>query len=214
MITPVLRVLRFAFMVVVVAVATAPASAHDLERTKVTLTFARDGSFILDVANDPDWLLLRLEPFDTAGLKTRTTTGSVVVQAFRPAVDRDARLASLGRVFIDRVVLFVDGHEVRPTSAEYLPPLATFRLRGRMPVNAQSLRWYYGLVIDPYPFTIRRADDRSITEWIQGDAWSRPLDIGGQFHTTTDTGLLVLLVVLFFAGLMVRVAGSRRHAAA
>jgi hypothetical protein len=197
MITPVTRVLRFAFVVIVGMFTAAPASAHDLERTKVTLTFARDGSFVLDVANDPDWLLLRLEPFaDTAGLKTRTTT-------------RDARLASLGRVFIDRVVLFVDGHEVRPTSAEYMPPLATYRLRGRMPAGARTLRWYYGLVIDPYPLTIRRVDDRSITEWIGGDAWSRSLDVSGQFQTPRDTGVLVLVVALFLIGLTIRGVGSR-----
>jgi hypothetical protein len=214
MITPVLRLLRFAFVVIVGTVATAPASAHDLERTNVTLTFARDGSFVLDVANDPDWLLLRLEPFaDAAGLKTRTTTIADVVPAFRPAIERDARLASLGRVFVDRVVLFVDGHEVRPASAEYMASLATYRLRGRMPVHAQSLRWYYGLVIDPYPLTIRRADHRSITEWIAGDAWSRSLDVSGQFRTPRDTRLLVLVVALFLMGLIIRVAGSRSRPA-
>jgi len=222
MITPVPRVLRFAFVVIVGMVATAPVSAHDLERTNVTLTFARDGSFVLDVANDPDWLLQRLEPFaDAAGLKTRTTTVTAsapftvsgVGQAFRPASDRDARLASLGRVFVDRVVLFVDGHEVRPASAEYMAPLATYRLRGRMPAHAQSLRWYYGLVIDPYPLTIRRADHRSITEWIAGDAWSRSLDVSGQFRTPRDTRLLVLVVALFLMGLIIRVAGSRSRPA-
>src|SRR2546425_6943583 len=94
MITPVRRVLRVALVVIVGMVATAPASAHDLERTKVTLTFARDGSFALDVANDPDWLLLRLEPFaDAAGLKTPPTTHPGGVPAFRPARARDARPA-------------------------------------------------------------------------------------------------------------------------
>ena len=41
----------------------ARAQAHDLERTQVLLAFARDGSFVLDVANDPAWLKLRLESF-------------------------------------------------------------------------------------------------------------------------------------------------------
>ena len=39
------------------------ARAHEAERTRVTLTLAADGSFVLDVANDPMWLLLRLETF-------------------------------------------------------------------------------------------------------------------------------------------------------
>jgi hypothetical protein len=139
----------------------AHAQAHDLERTQVLLTFARDGSFVLDVANDPSWLKLRLESFP----------GS----------------------FADRVVLWVDGHEVRPTSVEYLPPAETdaaaplaarHRLRGRFPADAHTLRWYYGLVIDPYPLTIRRADGRVLVEEISGDAWSRTIDVGGQFRRT------------------------------
>jgi hypothetical protein len=135
--------------------ADATGSAHDMEHTQVLLTFARDGSFIVDVANDPAWLKLRLEPF----------TGS----------------------FADRVVLWVDGKEIRPTSVEYLPAsaegaLATHRLRGRMPIDARTLRWYYGLVIDPYPMTIRRADGRVIVEDVRGDAWTRSIDVSGQFR--------------------------------
>jgi hypothetical protein len=152
----------------------APVSAHDLERTQVTLTFARDGSFVLDVANDPSWLLLRLEPFHSS--------------------------------FADRVVLWVDGHEVRPSSVEYIPSptLGTFRLRGLMPLDAHTLRWYYGLVIDPYPLTIRRADGRVLVEEIAGDAWSRTIDLSGQFHAPLLTersigivlaGLLIMPVV-------------------
>ena len=49
-------------MVVIFVVFEAPiVVAHDLERTQVALTFARDGSFTLDVSNDPRWLKLRLE---------------------------------------------------------------------------------------------------------------------------------------------------------
>src|SRR5262245_38744963 len=83
-------------------------SAHDLERTRVTITFARDGSFVVDVANDLEWLKLRLPTFAPAGPKG-------------PAL-QSIDLAALSVMFIDRVVLFVDGHEIRPTSAEYIPP--------------------------------------------------------------------------------------------
>jgi hypothetical protein len=151
--------------------------AHDLERTQVSLAFARDGSFVLDVANDPVWLKLRLEEF----------SGS----------------------FADRVVLWVDGREIRPTSVEYVAPsgaedvqkpLGTHRLRGRLPVDAHTLRWYYGLVIDPYPLTIRRADGHVIVEEIGGDAWSRTIDVSGQFQTprvnATVAGLAVAGLLL------------------
>ena len=163
------RKAALAFHVVWLAfMAAATASAHDLEHTQVLLTFARDGSFIVDVANDPAWLKLRLEPF----------TGS----------------------FADRVVLWVDGKEIRPTSVEYLPAsaegaLATHRLRGRMPIDARTLRWYYGLVIDPYPMTIRRADGRVIVEDVRGDAWSRAIDLSGQFDASRVSATTAALAV-------------------
>lgn len=161
---------------------TAVVTAHDAERTEVSLTFARDGSFVLDVSNDPGWLKLRMEPFH----------GN----------------------FVDRVVLWVDGHEVRPAGAEYIAPraddgLATYRLRGRMPADARSLRWYYGLVGDPYPLTVKRADGRTVTETILGDAWSRPIDLGGQFVPSWRAAVerqlpIAALVALFALALSLR----------
>lgn len=175
----------FAALVVGTGLLGATTIAHELERTQVALTFQDDGSFELDIANDPNWLLLRLESF----------AGGAVPPGITPAA-RDNRLAELAMVFVDRVVLFVDGHEIRPSSAEYvpprpqtssdiLPPLATFKLRGRMPPQARTLRWLYGLVIDPYPLSIRRADGGAVTEWIQGSNWSGVHVLTGQFRHAT-----------------------------
>ncbi len=161
------------------------ANAHDLERTLVSIAFDADGAFVLELANDPNWLLLRLESF----------AGGRVPAGPTPEA-RDARLRELSAVFLDRVVLFVDGHEIRPEAAEYtppraqtpadaMPPLAIFRLRGRMPTDARTLRWLYGLVIDPYPLTIKRADGQSKTEWIHGSDWSGTVDLSGQFRPAT-----------------------------
>ncbi len=172
------------------------ATAHDLERTRVALTFSRDGSFVLDVSNDPAWLKLRLESFPGP--------------------------------FADRVVLFVDGHEVRPTSTEFMPatsaqlesgtateiPLATYRLRGQMPLDARTLRWYYGLVGDPYPLVVRLADGTVRVEEIQGDAWSGAIDLGGQFARPARWPI-VLVGGLLAAGLTLRIRSrlrSRRSA--
>jgi hypothetical protein len=175
-------------LAVAAVVSPRPALAHDLERTSVSLTFARDGSFVLDVSNDPRWLMLRLQ--------------------------------SVPGPFSDRVVLFVDGREVRATSVEYLPPpagetatspgaLATYRLRGQMPLDAHTLRWYYGLVIDPYPLTVRRSDGRIVVEEVAGDAWSREIDLGGQF-TRTAYWPVVLIAGLLVAGVMVRFRAAVR----
>src|SRR3954468_10706107 len=165
----VLRVLRYTF---VALWSIAHASAHDLEKTRVQIAFARDGTFVVDVANDPDWLKLRLESFPGP--------------------------------FADRIVLWVDGREIRPDAVEFIPPdarsdtrqaLAIHRLRGRMPADARTLRWYYGLVGDPYPLTIRRADGRVIVEEVQGDAWSRTVDLSGQFHAPLVSGRVTVWVI-------------------
>jgi hypothetical protein len=170
------RVARVAWLVAVAIAIAIPAAAHDLEKTQVSITFARDGSFVADVANDPDWLKLRLE--------------------------------SIPGPFADRVVFWVDGHEIRPESVELISGTpAVNRLRGRMPIDAHTLRWFYGLVIDPYPLTIRRADGRLVVEEVEGNAWSRTIDLSGQFRAPLLServlgmliaGLLLLPVALRF----------------
>jgi hypothetical protein len=159
------------------------AYAHDVERTQVLLSFARDGSFTLDVSNDPNWLKLRLPRYD----------GS----------------------FADRVVLFVDGREIRPSSVEFIggATLATHRLRGRFPTDAKTLRWYYGMVADPYPLAVQRADGRVVVEEIAGDAWSGSIDLTGQFKRPlmSERSVLVLVIGLFCAPLLLRRASRGRH---
>jgi hypothetical protein len=155
--------------------------AHEAERTRVTLTLSADGSFVLDVANDPMWLLLRLETFAGGNAPANLS-----------AADRDARLAQLTSVFADRIVLFVDSHEVRASRVEYVPPasadaLASFQLSGSMPREATRLRWLYGLVGDRYPLEIRQPDGSSTIEWIEGTNWSEVIDLSRSFTRPTRT---------------------------
>jgi hypothetical protein len=174
------RVRRWLLPLLISLVTAARPAAHDLERTTVHLQVAADGSFTLRLAHDPSWLLLRMNTF----------AGGTTVSTADPDA-RDARLRALAPQAVDRVVLFVDGREVRPISAEYTPPpdsvpaggfaLASYTMRGRMPPSAHQLRWYYGLVADPYPFTVELSDGTSRTEWVQGDAWSTALPLGGPF---------------------------------
>ncbi|MEO7133333.1 MAG: hypothetical protein ABI024_03855, partial [Vicinamibacterales bacterium] len=141
-------------------------TAHESERTRVTLTLSSDGTFVLNVSNDPMWLLLRLETFARGNVPPNVS-----------AAQRDARLAQLTEVFADRLVLFVDAHEVRAAAVQYVPPaheeaLAAFQLTGTMPRDATRLRWLYGLVGDRYPLEIRQPDGSSAIEWIDGTNWS------------------------------------------
>jgi len=177
-------------------------TAHDLERTTVHLDVAADGAFELRLAHDPAWLLLRMESFATAPLAAPVSATDVTA--------RDARLVALAGEVRDRVVLFVeqsDGagtvtrFEVRPAGpADYTPPpavvpagqfaLASYTLRGRLPAGARAVRWYYGMVADPYPLTVTLADGSSRTEWVQGDAWSTSLPLGSPYAPVSTAARL------------------------
>jgi hypothetical protein len=157
--------------------------AHEAERTRVVLSLASDGRFTLDVSNDPAWLLLRLETFAGGSVPPNVTPS-----------ERDARLAELTALFADRLVLFVDAHEVRAATVAYHPPppepenaLASYRLTGVMPRDATRLRWLYGLVADPYPLEIRQPDGSSTVEWIHGTNWSDVVDLSKSFSRPTRT---------------------------
>lgn len=180
--------LRLALACMVILALPLTPIAHEAERTRVVLALQQDGRFTLDVANDPRWLLLRLETF----------AGGNVPPNITPA-ERDARLAQLTEVFADRLVLFVDSHEVRAAAVAYIPPgrepgagsrepdnpLAMFRLTGTMPRDATRLRWLYGLVADPYPLEIRQPDGSSAVEWIEGTNWSDVIDLSKSFTRPT-----------------------------
>lgn len=180
-----------------------PGAAHDLERTTVHLDVAADGGFTLRLAHDPAWLLLRMESFAGGG---QTSTTDVAA--------RDARLTALAHDALDRVVLFVDGHEVRPEASAYEPPpaavpdgqfaLAAYTMHGRLPASARTLRWYYGMVADPYPFTVTLADGQTETEWVQGDAWSTALPLGGPFTQRTWWARLREYLVLGYVHILPR----------
>jgi hypothetical protein len=173
---------------VALLILSATLSAHEAERTRVVLALSADGSFVLDVANDPMWLLLRLETFAGGAAPPNMS-----------AAARDARLAQLTSVFADRIVLFVDAHEVRATRVEYVAPvgdqgsgsgergagLASFHLTGSMPRDATRLRWLYGLVGDRYPLEIRQPDGSSTIEWIDGTNWSDLIDLSTSFTRPT-----------------------------
>ena len=143
------------------------ATPHDLERTQVLVSFTAGGEFLIDVRNDPDWLLARVEPFSGLPLSGRLEARA-----------RDRRLVELVPTFAHWVWVWFDGERAEAT-VEYLPPpaesasgrppLATMRLRGRVPPGATTFSWAYGLVIDPYPMVIADGSGDRITHWVEGD---------------------------------------------
>jgi hypothetical protein len=135
--------------------------------------------------------------------------GSFVAEVANDPAWLKLRLESIPGPFADRVVFWVDGREIRPESVDLIAGgLAIHRMHGRVPLDARTLRWYYGLVIDPYPLTVHRADGRIIVEEVQGDAWSRTIDLSGQFHARAIggrlSGLLIALLLLLPVALRLR----------
>jgi hydrogenase/urease accessory protein HupE len=143
-------------------------AAHELERTAVFATFSDDGTYLIDVMNDPDWLLARVEPF--SGLPPSGRLDSP---------RRAVRLAELTGTFTERVSLYFDDVRVDVT-AEYIPvdpnlpvdpddpPLGTMRLQGQIPEDARTFRWSYGYIMDPYPMLIQAGEGEWITSWVNG----------------------------------------------
>lgn len=202
-------VLRLVLVWFGILAATHTPLAHEAERTRVVLSLARDGAFVLEVANDPLWMLMRLETFAGGTVPANPT-----------AAQRDARLAQLTAVFADRIVLFVDGREIRADSVLYFPPsassvssaalvdsassaaLSRFRLTGHMPRGASALRWLYGLVADPYPLEIRQADGSTTVEWITGTNWSGVIDLTRSFARPTRWDIARQYLVLGYTHIL------------
>ena len=165
---------RSAFLVIVLLAVwstgiTPDAAAHELELTEVHLSFSNDGSFQVDVMNDPGWLLMRVEPFSGLGLSGR----------LEPA-RRDDRLVEMEETFAERVHLYFDGVRV-DARARYRPPtdvgpaapdgtrLGVMRLDGQVPPGALTFSFAYGLIMDPYPILIRNRENEVVTYWNVGE---------------------------------------------
>ena len=152
---------------------------------RVTLTLQSNGQFMLDVA----------QRSQLAAAAARDVCGRQCAGRTSRLAQRDARLAQLTSVFADRIVLFVDAHEVRAASVEYLrrrggsgSGSGSGRPAGHFPIDRinaarrDALRWLYGLVADPYPLEIRQPDGSSTIEWIEGTNWSDVIDLLEELH--------------------------------
>ena len=152
-------------------------SAHELERTTVFITFSDDGAYLIDVLNDPNWLLARVESFSGLPPSGRLDPGA-----------RDERLAQMVDTFTERVNVYFDDVRV-DVLAKYLPTdpslpndpdnslLGTMRLRGLMPEGIRTFRWSYGYVIDPYPVLIQAGDGEWVTSWVNGEYDSETFEL-------------------------------------
>ena len=153
------------------------ATAHELELTEVHISFGSDGTFRVEVMNDPGWLLMRVEPFSGLGLSGRLEPPR-----------RDRRLREMEPTFADWVHLYFDG-ERTDLRATYVPPtddgplapdgttLGVMQLEGRVPPGATTFSFAYGLIMDPYPLLIQDRSGEVFTYWNLGEYETEPFPL-------------------------------------
>jgi hypothetical protein len=170
-------------VLLLVAAAATPLRGHELGLTRVTVTFAADGRYQVDVLVDPESLLARLEI-----LAGRAPSVGV------PIDELPARIAALQEVAQARMRLVFDGARAAPAFA-YLPgqpsrtapadapataPTAIMRFSGAAPSGARRFQINYGLVLGSYALTIAGAGGAEpATVWLAGGQDSEAFDLRG-----------------------------------
>jgi len=156
------------------ASATRIARAHEIGQTQITATVSADSHYQLDIAVDPDALLIKL-----------AVRHGEAPPAGVGRLERDRRIETLGPAFLDAVDVTFDGARVRPRF-EYRPASALddlgavpsiVRLSGSAPVGAHTLRVRYGLAMGAYAVNLRIGDAPQQTFWIDGPQTSDAISL-------------------------------------
>ena len=154
--------------------AAVPVSAHDLGTTYVTADFRADGTYHIDIAVDPDALLIRLE-----------LARGGEIPAGLSASERDRLIAALAGVFLEGVEVGFDGVEDRPRF-EYLPATpgadtaqtpGLVRLRGTTPNGAQAWVFNDGFAAGWFAVETRADGTPARMDWLEGGKRGRPVPL-------------------------------------
>jgi hypothetical protein len=166
--------------VAILGLAAGAADAHEAGTTRVTASFAHDGTYAFALTTDASALLARLE---IARRQPRSAPASP--EEFQRGFDTfcDEVPKHLSIVFDDnqiaapRVACLVD--PVDPLAAESLSAIGvTVTLSGDVPRGAKTFRWKYDLTFASYAVTIRSADPRAEElTWLEGAEESPALAI-------------------------------------
>ncbi len=196
------RISRFARLLLgllLLAILATPtrADAHQLGTTRVTVTFAPDRTFLVDIAVDPESLLATLEI-----LANQPPSAAPVARDELPA-----RIAALRHVLLANTLITFDGARPEPAFA-YLPvaaataagaaSTAVVRLTGPVPIDAKAFRFTYGLVMGSFPLTIAGGaqSSRSQTVWLAGGQQSEAFDLTNGFVPEPPSRLHVAMQYL------------------
>lgn len=147
--------------------------AHEIGTTRVSF-LVHDGSYQAEITTDAVALVEKLE----------TVTGGSLPADTRPA-NLQTLLSKFDETFRGRFKMSFDDSNALPAIAYSVAPgtdaataVATIRLSGEIPPNAQHFTWNYGWTFASYALTIRHsASEDPATEWLEGGQTSAPFTL-------------------------------------
>jgi hydrogenase/urease accessory protein HupE len=168
------RVLRrVAAAALVICFCTVSLRAHEIGTTRVSVDFADDGTYQIEIVTDAAALVEKLEA--SSGSSSPADTQADRLQNL---------LRSFDETFRKRVNIAFDDVEVQPTATYSVTTAvdnssaasATIRLKEQTPSDAKHFTWTYSWTFASYALTVRRAPNESaVTEWLEGNQRSAPL---------------------------------------
>ena len=191
------RVLRrVAAAAIVPCFCAVPLRAHEIGTTRVSVAFADDGTYQIEIVTDAAALVEKLEA--SSGSSSPAETHADRLQNL---------LRSFDETFRTRVNVAFDGVEVQPTAAYFVTTAidnasaasATIRLSGRTPSDAKHFTWTYSWTFASYALTVRRASSESaVTEWLEGNQMSAPIALSVPSPPTDRLGIAWRYLTLGF----------------
>jgi len=178
------RVLRL--LLAVFLLAAASAQAHEIDATQVRLTLHRDHTWTAVILAFPQTLanLLTAEAGEPQTGRLREDELRQLFERHSQALTRhievrfDGELSPAATVSVGDIWLAPDLEH----------NFVELRATGKMPDEAKTVSWRYGLVFATYALQLAVGDGQAETHWLQGDIRSRPFPIVHVPATRLDIG--------------------------
>jgi len=149
--------------------------AHEIGTTRVSVVFGTDRTYDIEIVTDAAALMEKLEAVAGAA-----SAGEIDPERLR------TRLAGFDDVFRRRVRIAFEASDVRPAISYAVAQggdaasgaVATIRLTGEIPSDAQHFTWTYAWTFASYAMTVRSDRSRQpTTEWLEGGEASAPFEL-------------------------------------
>ena len=152
-------------------ICSAPAGAHEIGTTRVSVLFQEGQSYEIEIITDASALIDKLKA--VSGQSSSASQGPDKMQGL---------LQNFDEKFRQRVKVVFDGVEVHPAIAYSVTPaagstssVAIILLSGQIPPGAQDFTWTYAWTFASYGITVRKApSENPATQWLEGGQSSAP----------------------------------------